>query len=127
MEFTQPSFSSVLTRPLIPIHATHYQAPPTSSQTPHVPVITEKRAASRPLPLHSLLIPDIPLRHSDGSRSHMSNSWREIVEHWTNGDPARGLHTPLKDWPRKWLTKENKLFAQKHGNRGIIALEFLVK
>jgi hypothetical protein len=84
-----------------------------------------KSPTSRQLPRSDLLIPDIPLHHLDGTRSPESNSWREIVEHWQNGDPARGLHTPLKDWLPEWLRGPNKIFAMKYHHHAVIAREFL--
>jgi hypothetical protein len=62
---------------------------------------------------------------ANGSHSRKDESWRIIVNHWLDGDPPRGLHTPLKDWPREWLQGPNKIFAQKHFNRSVIALEFI--
>ncbi|KAJ7082681.1 hypothetical protein B0H15DRAFT_785504 [Mycena belliarum] len=58
-----------------------------------------------------LIVPDVPITLPDGSRSHRRDSWRIIVRHWTEGDPSHGLTTPLKDWPKMWLTGVNKLFA----------------
>jgi hypothetical protein len=65
------------------------------------------------------------VRLGNGSHSKKSESWQIIVDHWTLGDPPRGLHMPLKDWPREWLQGPNKIFVQKHFDRSVIALEFL--
>ena len=81
--------------------------------------------SSTRLPTQGLVIPNIPIRLADGSHSHKRESWRIIVDHWQRGDPAHGLHTPLRDWPREWLQGANKIFAQKHFDRRIIATEFL--
>ncbi|KAF8441343.1 hypothetical protein L210DRAFT_3503443 [Boletus edulis BED1] len=81
-------------------------------------------AQVRLLPTPGLVIPDIPVRNPDGSRRPKSESWRDIVKHWTEGDPALGLHTPLKDWPPEWTRGSNRLFAAKHQQRSLIALEF---
>ncbi|KAG6381565.1 hypothetical protein JVT61DRAFT_158 [Boletus reticuloceps] len=78
----------------------------------------------RLLPTPGLVIPDIPVRDPDGSCRPKSESWRDIVKHWTDGDPALGLHTPLKDWPPEWTRGNNRLFAAKHQQRSLIALEF---
>jgi hypothetical protein len=82
-------------------------------------------AKSTRLPTQGLVIPNIPVRLANGSHSHKGESWRIIVDHWLHGDAARGLHTPLKDWPREWLQGPNKIFAQKHFDRRVIALKFL--
>ncbi|KAJ7025320.1 hypothetical protein C8F04DRAFT_1046721, partial [Mycena alexandri] len=54
------------------------------------------------------------------------DSWRIIVEHWEKGDPAHGLTTPLKDWHKDWLRGPNRLFAAKHGQRRVIATEYII-
>jgi hypothetical protein len=77
------------------------------------------------VPTQGLVIPNIPIRLDSGGHSHKNESWRIIVGHWQHGDPSRGLHTALKDWPREWLQGPNKIFAQKHFDRRVIALEFL--
>ena len=79
----------------------------------------------RGLPTPGLVIPDIPVRNPDGSRRPKSESWRDIVKHWTEGDPSVGLHTPLKDWPANWTRGNNWVFATKHQQRSLIALEFI--
>ncbi|KAG1750619.1 uncharacterized protein EDB91DRAFT_1108438 [Suillus paluster] len=54
------------------------------------------------------------------------DSWRQIIQHWTEGDPARGLHLPLRDWPADWMRGKNKaLFASKYKQRAVITLECL--
>ncbi|KAK7012549.1 hypothetical protein R3P38DRAFT_2550144, partial [Favolaschia claudopus] len=45
--------------------------------------------------------------------------------HWEEGDAAHGLTTPLKDWPKEWLTGANKPLAMKHTHRRIVATEFI--
>jgi|SRR5882762_5848921 len=80
---------------------------------------------SRKLPTQGLVIPNVPIQLPNGSRSPKDESWRIIVDHWQQGDASRGLTTPLKDWPREWLQGPNKIFAQKHFDRRVIALEYL--
>jgi hypothetical protein len=82
-------------------------------------------AMSTRVPTQGLVIPNIPIRLPNGTHSSKNESWRIIVEHWQYGDAARGLHTALKDWPREWLQGPNKIFAQKHFDRRVIALEFI--
>jgi hypothetical protein len=84
-----------------------------------------RRTSSRSLPTAGLIIPDVPIRGPNGSRRPRSESWRDIVKHWVEGDPALGLHTPLRDWPPEWTRGSNRLFAAKYHQRSLIALEFL--
>jgi hypothetical protein len=60
--------SAHLRPPLHPLHANS-----TSSNC--------QRAQSKQLPAQGLLIPNVPIRLSDGSHSQKSNSWRIIVDH----------------------------------------------
>lgn len=85
----------------------------------------QRTSSSRSLPTAGLFIPDVPVRNPDGSRRPKSESWRDIVKHWTEGDPALGLHTPLRDWPPEWTQGNNRLFAAKYHQRSVVALEFL--
>ena len=79
----------------------------------------------RALPTPGLVIPDVPVRGPSGNRRPKSESWRDIIKHWTEGDPALGLHTPLRDWPSNWIRGNNRVFATKYQQRSLIALEFL--
>ncbi|KAN0101339.1 hypothetical protein V8E55_001323, partial [Tylopilus felleus] len=65
-----------------------------------------------------LHIPNVRMATSDG--------WKDMVRHWADGAPELGLETPLKDWPREWLTGANHCnFTMKHHYRSVIAKEFL--
>ncbi|KAH0840286.1 hypothetical protein J3R83DRAFT_1294 [Lanmaoa asiatica] len=55
------------------------------------------RRSSHHLPKAGLIIPDVPVLCTDGMWQPRKESWQDIVQHWTTGDPALGLHTPLKD------------------------------
>ncbi|KAG1893196.1 uncharacterized protein F5891DRAFT_1196726 [Suillus fuscotomentosus] len=80
----------------------------------------------RQLPEQGLVIPAVPAQRADGSYPPRKESWRQIVRHWLEGDPTRGLHLPLRDWPADWIRGKNKaLFASKYKQRAVIALEFL--
>jgi hypothetical protein len=50
------------------------------------------------LPAKGLDILNLPVRCADESYTPKKDSWRPIVQHWTEGDPAHGLHVPLQDW-----------------------------
>ncbi|KAG1781061.1 hypothetical protein EV702DRAFT_1193898 [Suillus placidus] len=81
---------------------------------------------SRPLPEKGLDIPNLPVRCADGSYAPKKDSWKYIVQHWTEADPGRGLHVALRDWPAEWLRGKNKaIFGSKYHQRALIALEFL--
>ncbi|KAF8428472.1 hypothetical protein L210DRAFT_988370 [Boletus edulis BED1] len=77
------------------------------------------------LPTAGVVIPDIPVRNPNGSRHPKCESWWDIVKHWTESDPALGLHTPLRDWPPEWTQHNNRLFAVKYHQRSLVTLEFL--
>lgn len=46
-------------------------------------------------------IPNLPRRGA-------MPQWRRAVLDWLEGDPARNLDVPLKDWPAEWYAKETK-------------------
>ena len=81
--------------------------------------------SSHSVPTAGLVIPDVPVRNPNGSRRPKSESWRDIIKHWTEGDPSLGLRTPLRDWPPDWTRGSNRLFAAKYHQRSLVALEFL--
>ena len=73
-----------------------------------------------------LLIPDLPITLEDGvTQSAKADSWRIIVQHWTEGDPRLGLFLPLKDWPHHYHNGPGRQFNMKHYQRRLIATEFL--
>ncbi|KAJ7787882.1 hypothetical protein B0H14DRAFT_2399022, partial [Mycena olivaceomarginata] len=121
-----PTFPS-LTRPIIPINVS---APGIGSPQPHASnypstPMSGAVAKGRLLPTKGLIVPDVPVTRPDGTKSRRQDSWSIIVQHWESGDPAHGLLTPLKDWPKEWLTGPNKPLAMKHNNRKMVALEFI--
>ena len=83
------------------------------------------RHLSYSIPKPGLVIPDVPVLCSDGTRRPKKESWRDIVKHWVSGDPELGLDTPLSEWPLGWIQGNNHVFAVKHYERSVIALEFL--
>ncbi|KAK7016704.1 hypothetical protein R3P38DRAFT_2471527, partial [Favolaschia claudopus] len=72
-----------------------------------------------------LIVPDVPVTLPGGSRLKRSDSWLIIVRHWEEGDPAHGLNTPLKNWPKEWLRGANKPLAMKHTSWRTVATEFI--
>ncbi|KAF9245361.1 hypothetical protein BU15DRAFT_41214 [Melanogaster broomeanus] len=107
-----------LKMPLLPI-TNHGQAPSLSHTK------TGCGPPTHGVPMAGLLIPDVPVQNSDGTRHSKEESWRDIIKHWLASDPARGLHTPLKDWPPEWIQGKNRVFAVKYHQRSVIALEFI--
>ncbi|TFY52689.1 hypothetical protein EVJ58_g9871 [Rhodofomes roseus] len=79
-------------------------------------------------PLASLPPPDarvlnIPILR-DGKRDK-ANAWRDVIELWDVGIPSINV-MPLREWPREWLTGENKTrYAAKYQQRKIVAEEFI--
>ncbi|KAL0960983.1 hypothetical protein HGRIS_005980 [Hohenbuehelia grisea] len=124
-----PSFPSISIP--VPFHLnTPQPSLPTARHNEYVPSSTPSQATTakspRALPTHTEIIPDLPIRLSNGSRSHPRESWRLVVKHWEVGDPPRGLKTPLKDWPPSYLRGANReLFGQKYYLRRVIATEFI--
>ncbi|KAG0705254.1 hypothetical protein DFH29DRAFT_997043 [Suillus ampliporus] len=137
------SLLDVLHSPTLPLHPgnsrTTYPCPspsnpPVSQPRPAVPssilpqpsALTQLGTGSHLLPEKGLVIPDIPTRCSDRSHTPRAASWRQIMKHWTDGDPECGLLVPLRDWPPKWICRKNKkFFAMKYHQCSVIALEFL--
>ncbi|KAI5994946.1 hypothetical protein F5J12DRAFT_929408 [Pisolithus orientalis] len=60
------------------------------------PQRTKARASTS---LLGVVIPDVPVLCPNGTRTTKLDSWRDIVCHWTEGEPWLDLHIPLKDWP----------------------------
>jgi hypothetical protein len=124
----------VTTRALLPISLNYVQVQQQPTCRPQLtPTVTESyrpvtpEPPSKRVPTAGLFIPDLPLQNANGTRTPRNESWKHIVTHWQHGDASRGLHTPLKDWPPKWLRGANRLFAMKHHQRGVIATEFLAQ
>lgn len=46
-------------------------------------------------------IPNLPRRGS-------IPQWRRAVLDWLEGDPARGLDVPLRDWPEEWYARRTR-------------------
>ncbi|KAI5985968.1 hypothetical protein EDD15DRAFT_2200347 [Pisolithus albus] len=105
-----------------PAHSSHLAAP-TSSCQPQRAIVIGTHKSNLPL---GLLIPNVPVLHADGARTPKSDSWRDIVRHWTEGEPRLGLHTPLKDWPHHYYNgRYGRAFNMKHYQQRVVATEFL--
>ncbi|KAG2352076.1 hypothetical protein BDR07DRAFT_1384838 [Suillus spraguei] len=76
-------------------------------------IISNDMMESGKLPTPGLVIPQIPVAHSNGTSSPKNKSWKEIIEHW------------LIDWPREWHQGANRQFASKYHQRATIAPEFI--
>ncbi|KAI6001615.1 hypothetical protein F5J12DRAFT_784132 [Pisolithus orientalis] len=69
---------------------------------------------------------DVPILHPDGTQTAKSDSWRDIVHHWTEGKPWLDLHILLKDWPYHYYNgKSSHQFNTKYSQQCIIMMEFL--
>ncbi|KAG2351498.1 hypothetical protein BDR07DRAFT_1501225 [Suillus spraguei] len=110
-------------RPLVTRMPTAALSTSSTSRQPQVPATAS--ISQQKLPTPGLVIPRIPVAHSDGTSSPKNKSWKEIIEHWLVGNRDRGLTTPLKDWPREWYQGANRRFASKYHQRATIALEFI--
>jgi len=73
-----------------------------------------------------LLILNLLITLEDGvMQSAKSESWRIIVQHWTEGKPHLSLFLPLKDWPHHYYNRPGHQFNTKHYQCHLIATEFL--
>ncbi|KAI5982067.1 hypothetical protein EDC04DRAFT_2616953 [Pisolithus marmoratus] len=73
-----------------------------------------------------LLIPNVPVLHVDGLRMPKSNSWKDIMHHWMEGEPQLGLDVALKDWPHHYYNGQHgRQFNSKYYQRSVVATEFL--
>ncbi|KAI6124325.1 hypothetical protein EV401DRAFT_2158047 [Pisolithus croceorrhizus] len=73
-----------------------------------------------------LLIPNVPILHADGMCTPKSNLWRDVVQHWMEGEPQLGLHIPLRDWPHHYYNGPyGQQFNMKHYQQSIMVMEFL--
>ena len=99
-----------------------------TTSTPLPPQTEPKTWTSRPslsIPM-GLLIPDLPITLKNGvMQSSKADSWRIIVQHWTEGDPRLGLFLPLKDWPPHYHNGPGRQFNTKYYQCRLIATEFL--
>ena len=73
-----------------------------------------------------LAIPHVPAKLESGGRTPQPDAWRDIVRHWTVGEPRLKLFVPLKDWPHHYYNglhrhKFNSLYFQ----RSVLAREFM--
>ncbi|KAI6019428.1 hypothetical protein BKA83DRAFT_4495450 [Pisolithus microcarpus] len=89
--------------------------------------VRRQRIGGRPYNIpRGLLIPNVPVLHADGTRTPKSDSWKDIVRHWTEGEPRLGLVLPLKDWPHHYHNGPlGRQFNTKYYQRSVIASEFL--
>jgi hypothetical protein len=85
-----------------------------SPPTPLIPLSTSHQA-----PVMRRCIPEL-------SRRSNEPIWKAVVRDWLLADPARGLDTPLGQWPKEWYTKKSRPeHASKYNQRRLIALEYL--
>jgi len=77
-------------------------------------------------PPEGLVIPFVPVMHADGMKTPKSESWRDIVQHWTVGEPRLHLFVALKDWPHHYYNgRHGRKFNSLYYQQGLVAKEFL--
>ncbi|KAG1770851.1 hypothetical protein EV702DRAFT_1270992 [Suillus placidus] len=112
----------------------HTHITPTARTLPSVAVFARAKAvrtglghtaSTQQLPTNGLVIPRLPLVHSNGLKTPKAESWKDIITHWLVGDPDRGLKTPLKDWPQGWYQGPNWKLVMQYQNRAVVAREFI--
>jgi len=93
------------------------------------PVLLPSLAGARgttDAPPMDLVIPHVPVKLADGGRTPRSEAWRDIVRHWTVGEPRLRLAMPLKDWPSHYYNGQNQQkFNALYHQRSVVAKEFL--
>jgi len=73
-----------------------------------------------------LAIPHLPMKRENGKMTPRSETWRDIVRHWTVGEPRLQLFVPLKDWPHHYYNgRHGRHFNTLYYQRSLIAKEFL--
>ncbi|KAG8927220.1 hypothetical protein FRC01_007813 [Tulasnella sp. 417] len=84
--------------------------PPPSSQV-LLRVASTSQSSEHPSTLHATADPSAPdhagnyPRIPNLPRRGAMPQWRRAVLDWLEGDPARNLDLPLKDWPGEWYAK----------------------
>ncbi|KAL4072545.1 hypothetical protein V8B97DRAFT_2023336 [Scleroderma yunnanense] len=73
------------------------------------------------IPPKGMLIPNVPVIHKDNMQTPRTESWKDIICHWTEGEERLSLTVPLKDWPHSWYNgphgqKFNLKYYQFHEN-----------
>ena len=117
------STGSHLHAPVLPT-----QVPPQGSVTCHAKSWSNAcacRSATKLRPTPGLVIPKLPIDLLDGMPMPKSQSWKDLVWHWTEGEPRLSLHMPLKDWPREHYNGRNRCFNEKFTQHRTIATEYL--
>ncbi|KAL4064546.1 hypothetical protein J3A83DRAFT_4191265 [Scleroderma citrinum] len=121
----QWSLGSPLDADNIHTSATAYQHP-TSTQTSTIqlpPTIQFTPNAQSPLPtFHSQWMQFSTLL------TPRTESWKDIICHWTEGEEWLSLTVPLKDWPHSWYNgPHGQKFNLKYYQRKVVATEYLDK
>ncbi|KAI6042090.1 hypothetical protein EDC04DRAFT_2892415 [Pisolithus marmoratus] len=77
-------------------------------------------------PFQGQVIPNVPVSRADGTRTPKADSWKDIVRHWTEGEPRLGLLIPLRDWPHQYYNgRRGRHLNTKYYQRSVVATEFL--
>ncbi|KAI6011167.1 hypothetical protein EDC04DRAFT_2905608 [Pisolithus marmoratus] len=73
-----------------------------------------------------LLILNVPVLHVDGLHMPKSDSWKDIMHHWMEGEPQLGLCVALKDWPHHYYNGQHgQQFNSKYYQQSVVTTEFL--
>lgn len=78
--------------------------------------LSSKARDSRPVPIPGVTIPNIRAG---------PDAWKDAIIQWEQGEPARGLTIPLKDWPDAWYKHEMRTFtASKRRERELVVIAY---
>jgi len=104
-----------------PVPAMHSN-PTLSAPVPSL-VGAQRTPAGPPM---GLAIPHLPMKRENGKMTPRSETWRDIVRHWTEGEPRLQLFIPLKDWPHHYYNgRRGRHFNTLYYQRSLVAKEFL--
>ncbi|KAL4081312.1 hypothetical protein V8B97DRAFT_2027566 [Scleroderma yunnanense] len=122
IQHSQPSHSpTVTTLHLAPaaVPNTIFLAPFPSSIGPHRPVQSS-------IPPKGLVILCMPVICKDDMQTPRSESWKDIVHHWREGEGQLGLTILLKDWLHSWYNRPHgQKFNSKYYQQKLIVMEYL--
>ncbi|KAG6914961.1 hypothetical protein DXG01_014184, partial [Tephrocybe rancida] len=76
----------------------------------------KKKKDCRPAPIQGVTIPNL---------KPGTESWKNALEQWEHGEPARGLNIPLKDWPHAWYKGAMRTFTgTKRRERELVSIAY---
>ncbi|KAL4065100.1 hypothetical protein J3A83DRAFT_4375591 [Scleroderma citrinum] len=89
-------------------------------------LIGPQRTAYSSIPPKGMLIPNVPVIHKDNMQTPRTESWKDIIHHWTEGEEWLSLTVLLKDWPHsRYNGPHGQKFNLKYYQQKVVAMEYL--